>query len=181
MIEPSNEVVSNKVEPSRARNVVEPVIENVVEETKPPLVALASDELTLTNPNGGSRRLSFGAEKAATIASASKTLGSPMEQSTNTECGAGPLDYALYRDGMTLFFKDGKFAGWDLDGSENPRFVTASGVTIGLKEGELALLGDLRIKNTSIGREFRIGKLAGILGREGRVSNVWAGVTCIAR
>lgn len=163
--------------PSRAGNAVE---------AKPmtPAVNLAPDALTLVLESGSSRHINFGLPAEQAIQMATAALGSPMERATQSECGAGPLEYATFRDGLTLFFQDGKFAGWDLDGRENGSYSTGNGIALGISRADLAAITELEVVDTSIGREIRAGGLSGLLGdpSEGeRVTNLWAGVTCIVR
>lgn len=145
---------------------------------------LAPDELTLMLPGGSARHVPFGMDKGAATQMIAASLGSPIEQSTNPECGAGPLDYAAFRDGLSLYFQDGKFAGWDLDGRENGKFSTANGIRIGMTRDKLKAAGPVSIEESSLGQEFRMGEMSGLLSSstaEAEVTNLWAGVTCIAR
>jgi len=148
-------------------------------------VNLAPDELTLVLPNGSSRHVRFGIAKADAIQMLGAALGHPVEQAENQECGAGPLGYAAFRDGLSLYFQDGKFAGWDLDGRENGKFATGNGIAIGMTRKALeAAAGSIDVGETSIGNEFMAGNLSGLLSSpapDGKVTNLWAGVTCIAR
>ena len=149
-----------------------------------PALNLAPDELTLVLQDGTSRHIAFGMEKAAATQMVAASLGSPIEQSTNEECGAGPLDYAAFREGLSLYFQDGKFAGWDLDGRENGKFATADGVGIGSTRKQIEASGPVKVEESTIGHEFTRGEMSGLLSSaaaDGKVTNLWAGVTCIAR
>ncbi|MDQ0249997.1 hypothetical protein J2W22_002061 [Sphingomonas kyeonggiensis] len=148
-------------------------------------VNLAPDELTLVLPNGASRHVRFGIAKADAVQMLGTALGHPVEQAENQDCGAGALGYAAFRDGLSLYFQDGKFAGWDLDGRENGKFATGNGIAIGMTRKALeAAAGSIDVGETSIGNEFMAGDLSGLLSSpapDGKVTNLWAGVTCIAR
>jgi len=82
-------------------------------------------------------------------------------------------------------FEDGKLAGWDLDGRENGKFATGNGIGIGMTRKALeAAAGSIDVGETSIGNEFTAGGVSGLLSTlapDGKVTNLWAGVTCIAR
>lgn len=159
-------------------------IANASEEAAGVGLNLAPDELTLMLPNGAARHVAFGTAKAESVKMISAALGSPIEEATNQDCGAGALGYAAFRNGLSLYFQDGKFAGWDLDGRENGKFTTGNGIGIGTTRKQLEAAGSVDVGETSIGNEFMMGGLSGLLSTaapDGKVTNLWAGVTCIAR
>jgi hypothetical protein len=181
--------VEDKADANEVEIIVPPAhetnIANASEEVPGLGVNLAPDELTLVLPNGSSRHMRFGMARADAVKMLSAALGSPIEQAENQECGAGPLAYAAFRDGLSLYFQDGKFAGWDLDGRENGKFTTGNGIGIGMTRKALeAAAGSVEVGETTIGNEFTIGDMSGLLSSDapdGKVTNLWAGVTCIAR
>lgn len=150
-----------------------------------PALNLAPDELTLVLPDGAARHATFGMDKETVTTMVSSALGSPIEQARNEDCGAGALDYAAFRDGLSLYFQNGEFAGWDLDGRENGKFQTGNGIGIGMTRKALeAAAGKVTVEESSIGQEFMAGNMSGLLSSaaaDGKVTNLWAGVTCIAR
>jgi hypothetical protein len=156
-----------------------------VAEAAGPALNLAPDELTLVSPDGNSRHITFGMAKAEATQMVAAALGNPIEQATNQECGAGALDQATFRDGLSLYFQGGKFAGWDLDGRENGKFSTANGIALGMTRKALEDSGsEVTVEESSIGQEFTIGDMSGLLSDAkptGKITNLWAGVTCIAR
>jgi hypothetical protein len=164
---------------------IEANVSNASDEAPGVGVNLAPDELTVVLPNGASRHVSFGTARADATRMLAVPLGHPIEQDENQDCGAGPLAYAAFRDGLSLYFEDGKFAGWDLDGRENGKFATGNGIGIGMTRKALeAAAGSIDVGETSIGNEFTAGGVSGLLSTltpDGKVTNLWAGVTCIAR
>lgn len=187
----TSEPVSNTVAVSNtATTVTAPAVANstataTVVEAAGPALNLASDELTLVLPDGGTRHVTFGMDKAAATKMVGSALGNPIEQSALEDCGAGALDYAAFRDGLSLYFQEGKFAGWDLDGRENGKFATADGIGIGMTRKALeATAGKITVEESTIGQEFMLGEMSGLLSSaaaDGKVTNLWAGVSCIAR
>ncbi len=181
----ANKVAANESEiivPSAPPEVVN--IANASEEAAGVSVNLAPDELTLVLANGSARHVGFGTAKADAVKMISAALGAPIEEAINQDCGAGALGYAAFRNGLSLYFEDGKFAGWDLDGRENGKFTTGNGIGIGTTRKELEAAGSVDVGETSIGNEFMTGGLSGLLSTpapDGKVTNLWAGVTCIAR
>ena len=176
----SNSVTNIVAAPAPANNTVTAAIA----ETSGPALNLAPDELTLVLPDGATRHVSFGMDKATATQMVGAALGSPIEQSALEDCGAGALDFASFREGLSLYFQEGKFAGWDLDGRENGKFATADGIGIGSTRKALEASGPLTVEESSIGHEFTLGEMSGLLSSvaaDGKVTNLWAGVSCIAR
>ena len=149
-----------------------------------PHVNLAPDGLSLVLGDGTTRQLPFGLAQSATLEIVSKTLGAPIEQNAAQECGAGPLTVANYRGGLGLYFQEGKFAGWDLDGREDGGFTTGAGIGIGATRQALEAAGPVTVEDSTLGIEFQAGTMSGLLSSgdtKGKVTNLWAGMTCIAR
>lgn len=171
-------------------NVTEPVaapeapVVNAATPAARPLLNLASDGLSLVDPESGStRHVEFGTAQYQTTQMIGSALGNFTGQAENPECGAGPLTSFDYPGGLTLFFQEGKFAGWDLDGQGG--YSTANGIAIGTTRTELGESGsEVTVEESSIGHEFAAGELYGLLsdpGATGKVTNLWAGTTCIFR
>lgn len=149
-----------------------------------PAVNLAPDGLSLVLPTGAARHVTFGMPRDVATRAISAALGSPIEEGDDQECGAGALSFASFRGGLGLYFQDGKFAGWDLDGRDGGGFATAAGLGIGSTRKQLESAYKVAIEDSTLGIEFRAGEMSGLLTTrepEGEVSNLWAGVTCIAR
>jgi hypothetical protein len=129
----------------------------------------------------GTEKLAYGTAKAATIAALTRALGRPPgEQGTNEECGGGALEYATWRDEITLLFESGSFAGWD----ERGKLRTAGGIGLGSSRADLASLPGLEVEESTLGTEFTSGGLGGILDSDSpaaKVTNLWGGATCVFR
>ncbi len=191
--EPASNASGNVAAPDNANEIVVPPAINAVEanasnasdEAAGLAVDLAPDELTLVEASGKTHHAGFGVERAVAVKMVSAALGSPIEEAASQDCGEGALGYTTFRDGLSLYFQEGKFVGWDLDGRENGKFTTMNGIGIGSTRAELEKSGsEVQVEDSSIGHEFRIGELSGLLsapGPGGKVTNLWAGSTCIAR
>ena len=148
-----------------------------------PTVQLAADGLALAS-SAGSRHLAFNGAHDATVQAVTAVLGEPADQGTNPECGAGPLDSVDYKGGLALFFQDGKFVGWDLDGRDGSSLKTAGGIGIGSTLQQLRDAGDVAVQDTSLGIEFTAGEMSGLLTAnrpEGKITSLWAGTICAFR
>ena len=152
----------------------------------PPALAAEAEGLRLFNPaTGSSRPIPFGTAQAQTLA-ALAYRGAP-ETGTNGECGAGPLDYARWPDGLHLWFQEGVFLGWAIDDrtaaaiGTTGAVGTAAGIAPGSTRADLDSAYAATVEETTLGTEFAAGELFGLLdgaGQGAKVTNMWAGVSC---
>lgn len=135
-------------------------------------------------PNGSARPLVFGATEADVLASLEAVRG-PADKGVNQDCGAGPVRYANWSDGLSLVFQNGEFAGWGLDSRASGKIATANGVGPGVTRTVLAdSFGSVTVERTSLGVEFAAGNIFGVLDGAGpgaKITDMWAGVSCVAR
>lgn len=136
-------------------------------------------------PNGTARPLPFGSPQPAVLASLERVRGEAAE-GANQDCGAGPVQVANWADGLSLIFQDGKFAGWGLDGRAKGAISTADGIGPGSTRAQLdeAIGPPLEVRQTSLGTEFTAGNYHGVLDGTGpgaRITDMWTGVSCVAR
>lgn len=132
---------------------------------------------------GAARALPFGMERERLLPILEAFRG-PADTGENSECGAGPLDYAAWADGLTLQFQEGRFAGWALDERAEGAHSTASGIGPGSTRAALDSVSKVEIEQTSLGTEFSAGSLYGVLsgpGRQATIKAMWAGVSCVFR
>jgi len=150
-----------------------------------PLLNLSGDGLTLVDPDtGASRALDFGLGEAIILTAVSAARGEVRVQAENSECGAGPLEYAIFDGGLTLWFQQDRFEGWALGSDAAQDLRTAAGLGVGSTRAELEAAYVATVAETSLGNEFQAGDLFGILSSpdpQGRVTALWAGVSCIFR
>lgn len=167
----------------------------------PPVIGLDGEGLRLIDPkSGANRELGFGIGEAQ-LKTVTEKLKGRAETGRNQECGAGPLSYISWSDGLTLYALDGLFAGWSLDESgatptstgaatkrkvaaDQARLTTVSGIGIGSTRAELLDVYDAKIEETTLGTEFNAAGLSGILdgkGPKAKVTNLWSGVNCVFR
>lgn len=144
----------------------------------PVALALDPEGLRAVNTDTGSTRpLAFGQPGAQLIEVATRVLGSPpRDRGTNGDCGAGPLDYARWEDGLMIWIQDGAFAGW---GVNKPGPTTMSGLGVGSTRAQLDDAYAAEVSEGTLGTEFSAGDLHGVLdGPQGKVTHLWAGVSC---
>lgn len=136
-------------------------------------------------PNGTARPLPFGMAQADVLASLER-VRSEAAEGTNADCGTGPVQYANWADGLSLVFQNGRFAGWGLDGRARDGITSADGIGIDTTRTELdAAIGPtLVVRRTSLGTEFTAGTYHGLFDSakpDARITDMWAGVSCVAR
>ena len=157
-----------------------------VEQAVMPVLTLGADGLRLVNPETGSARpLAFGTA-GETVRGALESMRGPAERSANDECGAGPLTFAGWPDGLSLAFQDSVFVGWSVDGRSEGAdvFTTGTGLGIGSPRALLDSAYAVDIQETTLGTEFRSGGLSGLLSgadADARVTTLWAGTSCSFR
>jgi hypothetical protein len=142
--------------------------------TAAPAEAPAAATLTLVG-DGLAPGLKFGMAQADAVAAATKAFGKPAgKPEHNGDCGEGPMDFVGFDD-FQLGFQEGKLAGWTLNG-KTPALKTAGGITIGTPR---SALGKIEIdEQSTLGPEFSIDEVGGILGKDGKVEALWAGLPC---
>jgi hypothetical protein len=163
-----------------------PVADNAATGTNASLDASASSEAKAAQPetpsapaytlagNGLSPGLTFGMAQAEAIAAATKAFGAPGKPEHNDECGEGPMDFVSFHD-LQLGFQEGKLAGWTLSGT-TPALKTAGGITFGTPRKSL---GKIEIdEQSSLGPEFSVDDVGGVLGEGDKVVSLWAGQPC---
>lgn len=152
--------------------------ENKADES--PALAVEAEGLRLFNKQSGSARpIAFGTPRDDVLAILANR-GKP-ETGTSGECGAGPLEYANWPDGLGLFFQDDKLAGWNLNERSNGAITTASGIGPGSSRAELEGAYAAEISETTLGTEFAAGELFGLLdgkGQAAKITYMWGGVSC---
>lgn len=103
-------------------------------------------------PNGSARPIPFGTPQADVLASLQRVRG-PAGRGVNEDCGAGPVDYANWPDGLSVVFQRGKFVGWGLDGRAAGALSTADGVGPGTTRAELErAFATVSVRRTSLVR-----------------------------
>jgi hypothetical protein len=139
---------------------------------------LGGQGLIVEPSDGAPQPLAFGSLRTATSAGLASALGSaPSKRGTNAECGAGAQDFETWDGQLTAWFQDGKFVGWQSAGN----LASANGWKIGSRRSDIA---GIKVEDSSIGTEFTASGMSGLLeskGADAKVTELWAGSTCIFR
>jgi len=142
-------------------------------------IQLGSDGLHV---GGTGQRIDFGRAEAGAVAAVSKVLGAqPESRATNGECGAGPVTTVSWDAGIDLLFQQGTLRGW---ASDSQIFITTNGYSAGMSRAQLRAAGVVDFEQTTLGTEFDLGGIYGLLldpGETAQVDLLWAGVSCFFR
>nr|WP_137678174.1 hypothetical protein [Parerythrobacter lutipelagi] len=137
------------------------------------------------NGSGASMLISFGATQSEIEELLVADLQNRPATASNEECGAGPMQFSTFDNGLVLNFQDGEFVGWFLDG-ESP-VKTDKGVRTGDPIGSFASAhGAEEMAESTLGIEYYssaegIGALAGENPEDARVEALYAGTQCFFR
>ena len=130
---------------------------------------------------GAARPLPFGTPMDRTVAVLTALLGDSVESGVNDECAATFETW----DGLTAWFSEDLFVGWATgSGATGDPLTTADGVGVGSTRQDLDDSYDAQVTPSSLGEEFNAGDLNGLLdsaGPDARITDLWAGTTCIFR
>lgn len=150
--------------------------------------ALALDPgglMVVMTDNGSTRLVDFGAAKAQTLDILGRVAGPLGAETTNSECGAGPMQFVEAANGLTLLFQDDKFAGWSVGPASKGKQSTMNGVGVGSTRSQLtAAFSGATVEETTLGQEFTAGGLSGILSgadANATIETMWAGTSCVFR
>lgn len=152
-----------------------------------PVLALDQEGLRMVGEGGATRLLAFDRPTDETVQVLTGVLGEPKSRSTNSECGAGPIDFVEWSNGLSTLFQGDRFVGWSLDGraAGGVNLTTIDGIGIGSSATELkAVLPSTKVEETTLGQEFAAGSFSGILsgpGDDATIQTIWAGVSCVFR
>lgn len=153
-------------------------------------LALSANTLQIVNPeNGSTREIAFGMPFDQTLTIVEKILNTEPTASINSECGAGPLRFATWDNGLTLLFKEKNgewlFAGWEANKPKNPqsKLSTMAGIGIGSTRKEMESVYVIKVMKTSLGYEFstKAEDFFGIFdgpNKDAKITNLWSGLSC---
>ena len=164
--------------------------------TKPSYsLSLTSNALQLVNSQtGSSTEINFGKPLDEMVETINKVLQSKVSSTAiNSECGAGTLKIAVWKNGLNLIFKEQKsknewqFVGWYLGKASGnlQTLKTMAGIGIGTTLQQMQSAYVIKLSKTTLGNEFSTSSgLYGIFdgpGKDAKITDMWSGLTCIFR
>lgn len=165
-------------------------------EAAPDAPADAPPEATLALAMNGLGLADFGTTMEEAVAAVAALQGNPADTGENPECGAGPLTFASWGNGLTLYGSEGAFVGWFLsDGPVMTDLATPDDLALGSTRADLDAATTADVSESTIGTEFYAVAsggdpatsetgLSGLLtgdGPDAEIEAMWAGTTCIFR
>jgi len=131
------------------------------------------------------KQISFGSDPILVKNAVTAILGEPKKTVENSECPAGPLTVTTWPNGFAINAAQDKFVGWSVrPDTGSAKLTTMAGVGMGSTTTELKEVYDVSISESSLGVEFNVGQLSGLLSSnepDAVVENLWAGTNCIFR
>jgi len=164
-------------------NVAAPNAAPAAAEQEAPTILLRGHGLLLERPGHGVP-LVFDKSTEAEVEKALASFG-PPKRASNDECPAGKLDFLDWNNGLQTTFQDGKFVGWFVDKDSSTALSTSDGLSVGATRADV-MAGEAKaeIFESTLGTEFTVGEVGGMLDGPGSAANVtdlWAGTNCMFR
>lgn len=170
-------------------------VDSVISKMATQHLAITSNALQIVNGNTGSTsEITFGKSLDELVELTNKILQIKASSiGINSECGAGPLKMAVWKNGLSLIFKEHKsnglwqFAGWYVGKPVNntKSLQTMAGIGIGSTRDEMEAAYVIKVTKTSLGYEFfTTSGLYGIFdgpNKNAKITDIWSGLTCIFR
>lgn len=131
--------------------------------------------------SAGGTMIAFAADRADAEAALGKVLGEPVAREENGECGAGPMQFTRFPDGLTANFQQDRLVGWFHD-EASARVALENGITVGTPDDRITASPEfLAIEGSTLGEEFALGESVGGFLAGGKVASLYAGVNCFFR
>ena len=145
----------------------------------PAILALDPEGLRFVDEATGSTRLlPFGAPQAEALSAVTGALGQATGAGDLEECGAGPLHFTDFDEGLQLLFSDGSFAGWSSSGG----LTTMDGLSADAIRYEVEAAGVTSFTRDTLEDEFELGGIHGVMEPGGQeVELLHVGVNCFMR
>lgn len=146
-------------------------------------LAIEGEGLRLFDATGAARAIPFGTPQATAIAAVAASVGGAAPQvTTNEECGAGPIQFAEFSNGLQLLFQNETFQGWFID---EAGLTTTDGMGVGSTRASVEDSRTIEmVADSTLDGEFSSGDIGGFLTAatpKGTVSALYAGLTCFFR
>ncbi len=148
-------------------------------------LALDGNGFQLIGSGGeGSQSVTFGESIDDATEAVSLVLGQSEPPQVNSECGAGPIEFTSWENGLSLHAMDGELVGWSLrsrNTTGTPLF-TDKDIGIGRSRSDLESAYSTTVEESTLGTEFAAdNSLFGILSSDtpgATIEYMWAGTSC---
>ena len=128
--------------------------------------------------NGGRETLTFGSPAAAAVTKLNGLYGAPASDDVNSDCGAGPTRIVIWSNGLRILAQNDQLQGWEVD---QPGLYALGDLQVGMTRAQLEA-NRATFEQSTLGTEWLVGTgeqvVGGLLGDDGNVRAMWAGLTC---
>jgi hypothetical protein len=139
--------------------------------------------------SAGAEAFYFAAGRSEVEGALARALGAATGSGTNTECGAGKVDFTDFPGGLAAHFQQGRLVGWNWrlpqDGDAAPTgAVRLAGGDIALATARSVVersSGFAALNTSMLGDEFALGNAVGGFFTGDQVSMLYAGTQCFMR
>ena len=125
---------------------------------------------------------------AARLIKVRSLITAPLRSGENAECGAGPITFTDFADGLTAHFQQGRLVGWtwhapqDGDGPATGSVKLPGTVQVGSARAVIeAEPGFSKVEGSTLGEEFALGSNIGGFIKGDVVEMLYAGTQCFFR
>lgn len=141
-------------------------------------LALLPNGLEAIEANGRRDTLAFGSPVTTAIAGLNVMYGAPMADEVNTDCGAGATRIVRWSNGLRILAQNDQVQGWEVSA---PGIYALGDLQVGMTRAQLEA-NHASFEQSSLGTEWTVGDgdqtVSGLLGDDGNVRAMWAGLTC---
>lgn len=141
-------------------------------------LVLLANGLEAVGANGGRETLSFGGPVAGAVARLNGLYGAPASDDVNTDCGAGPTRIVIWSNGLRILAQNDQLQGWEVN---QPGLYALGDLQVGMTRAQLEA-NRATFEQSTLGTEWSVGSgeqvVGGVLGDDGNVRAMWAGLTC---
>ena len=141
-------------------------------------LVLLANGLEAVGANGGRDTLSFGGPVAGAVTRLTGLYGAPASDDVNTDCGAGPTRIVIWSNGLRILAQNDQLQGWEVN---QPGLYALGDLQVGMTRAQLEA-NRATFEQSTLGTEWTVGSgeqvVGGVLGDDGNVRAMWAGLTC---
>lgn len=183
----ASEVDASDVQSPEEESAVDSAVDMPTENVPDVLLALSGDGLLVIDEQSGDpQTIPFDTDIVMSQAAISSALGEPTEVTQNSECGAGPMRFITWPNGLTINEIQNQFVGWTVrPDTESADLTTMDGVGLGKTLTDLEANHRVDVIESTLGTEFNASdSLFGLLSANepnGVITVLWSGTACTFR
>ncbi|MEM7771741.1 MAG: hypothetical protein AAF327_14685 [Cyanobacteria bacterium P01_A01_bin.37] len=180
----ASEVDASDLQSPEEESTADSAVDVSTENVQDVFLALSGDGLLIIDgQSGGTQTIPFDTDIVMSQAAISSALGEPTEVTQNSECGAGPMRFITWPNGLTMNEMQNQFVGWTVSpDTESANLTTMDGVGLGKTLTDLEANYRVDVIESTLGTEFNASdSLFGLLSAnepDGVITFLWSGTAC---